>query len=131
MEFAKHPATAEVASSADAASTADITVNHDVAAEARRKASAFVSRADVDNLRDDPEAKAAFLATFSAEEEKSILRKVDKRFILLTGLMYLIKSVSDRLSIRLEGVLIDDKTRSIRAMPPTSRFYKPESLPTF
>jgi fructose-1,6-bisphosphatase len=34
-----------------------------------------------------------FLATFSAEEEKAIMRKVDMKFLLLIGLMYLVKNV--------------------------------------
>ncbi|PSN74306.1 high-affinity nicotinic acid transporter [Corynespora cassiicola Philippines] len=71
----------------------NVQIDHDVAAAARKKASAVVSRADVDNLRDDPEAKAAFLATFSAEDEKKIMNKVDKRFILLTGIMFMIKQI--------------------------------------
>ncbi|KAH7090733.1 high-affinity nicotinic acid transporter [Paraphoma chrysanthemicola] len=72
----------------------DISINTDVANEARQKASAKVSRADVVNLRDDPEAKAAFLSTFTAEEEQRIMRKVNKVFFLLTGIMYLIKQAS-------------------------------------
>ena len=70
-----------------------VAIDHEVAAANRKQASGFVSRADVDNLRDDPEAKAAFLATFSAEEEKRIMRKVDKCFILWTGIRYMIKQV--------------------------------------
>ena len=69
----------------------NIKIDHDVAAAQRKVAGQVVSRADVDNLRDDPEAKAAFLSTFTAKEEKRIMRKVDYRFILLTGIMYLIK----------------------------------------
>jgi hypothetical protein len=34
-----------------------------------------------------------FLATFSREEEKKIRCKVDKRFFLLIGLMYMVKQV--------------------------------------
>ncbi|KAL5392345.1 hypothetical protein DPSP01_000857 [Paraphaeosphaeria sporulosa] len=68
-------------------------IDHDVAAAHRKQASATVARADVDNLRDDPEAKAAFLSTFTAAEEKKIMRKVDRCFILLTGIMYLIKQI--------------------------------------
>ncbi|CAI7585348.1 unnamed protein product [Penicillium glandicola] len=34
-----------------------------------------------------------FLATFSLEEEKKIRRKVDKRFFLLIGLMYMVKQI--------------------------------------
>ncbi|KAL5450316.1 hypothetical protein PMIN05_001037 [Paraphaeosphaeria minitans] len=68
-------------------------IDHDVAAAHRKQASATVARADVDNLRDDPEAKATFLSTFTAVEERKIMRKVDKCFILLTGIMYLIKQI--------------------------------------
>lgn len=90
MSNSKEP---EVSSSSDIAPH-NITINHDVATKNRQKASGVVSRADVVNLRDDPEAKAAFLATFSAEEEKRIMNKVNKVFFLLTGIMYLIKQVS-------------------------------------
>lgn len=44
-------------------------------------------------LRDDPEARAAFLATFSQEEAKAIMRKVDIRFFVLIGLMFMVKNV--------------------------------------
>jgi hypothetical protein len=37
--------------------------------------------------------KAAFLASFTLEEEKNILRKIDYRFLVLIGLMYMIKQV--------------------------------------
>ena len=42
------------------------------------------------NEREDVEA---FLSTFSAEEHKSIMRKVDRRFLLLIGLMYMLKNI--------------------------------------
>ena len=71
----------------------DVTINRDVAAQARQKASGVVARGDVVHLRDDPEAKAAFLATFTAEDEARIMRKVDMRFVFLAGVMYLIKQV--------------------------------------
>ncbi|KAH8892475.1 high-affinity nicotinic acid transporter [Thozetella sp. PMI_491] len=71
----------------------DISIDREAAAAARKTATATIARADVDNLRDDPEAKAAFLATFSAEEERSIIRKVDKKFLVLIGLMYMIKNI--------------------------------------
>lgn len=35
----------------------------------------------------------AFLASFSPEEDKAIRRKVDRRFLWLIGLMYIIKNV--------------------------------------
>jgi hypothetical protein len=37
--------------------------------------------------------KEAFLSSFTAEEDRRIMRKVDKRFLLLIGLMYMLKNV--------------------------------------
>jgi len=45
------------------------------------------------NLRDDPDARAEFLATFSATESKAIMAKVDRRFFILIGLMFMVKNV--------------------------------------
>lgn len=75
------------------AAAPEVTINRDVAAQARQKISGVVARGDAVHLRDDPEAKAAFLATFTAEDEKRIMRKVDMRFVFLAGVMYLIKQV--------------------------------------
>jgi MFS transporter, ACS family, DAL5 transporter family protein len=47
---------------------------------------------------DEAPEKAAFLGSFSLEEEKKILRKIDHRFLLLIGLMYMIKQVGNPLS---------------------------------
>jgi len=38
--------------------------------------------------------KAAFLATFTPQDDKDIMRKVDKRFLLLIGILYMTKNVS-------------------------------------
>ena len=38
--------------------------------------------------------KQAFLATFTPEEHKSIMEKVDRRFLLLIGILYMTKNVS-------------------------------------
>ena len=45
------------------------------------------------NLRDNPDGREAFLAEFSAKESKDIISKVDKRFFILIGLMFLVKNV--------------------------------------
>ena len=45
------------------------------------------------NLRDDPSARDAFLSEFSAKESKDIMSKIDKRFFILIGLMFLVKNV--------------------------------------
>ena len=44
--------------------------------------------------------KAAFLATFTPQDDKDIMRKVDKRFLLLIGILYMTKNVRRRASIR-------------------------------
>ncbi len=57
-------------------------------------ASSVVNPADDAVFHDGTEeGKKAFLATFSAAEDKSIMRKVDRKFLLLIGLIYLIKNV--------------------------------------
>ncbi|KAH8889447.1 high-affinity nicotinic acid transporter [Thozetella sp. PMI_491] len=73
----------------------EITFSHEAAAVTRKQALAAIARADVDNLRDDPDARAAFLSTFSSEDEKTIMRKVDRRFLLLIGLMYMVKTIDN------------------------------------
>ncbi|KAI8284810.1 hypothetical protein K4K60_001682 [Colletotrichum sp. SAR11_57] len=45
------------------------------------------------DLRKDPEARAAFLATFTADEEKDIMNKVDRRFFVLIGIMFMVKNI--------------------------------------
>jgi hypothetical protein len=45
------------------------------------------------NLRENPDAREAFLAEFSANESKEIMSKVDNRFFILIGLMFLVKNV--------------------------------------
>ena len=45
-------------------------------------------------LEFNSDERRAFLSSFTQKEEKAIMRKVDRRFLLLIGLMYLIKTVS-------------------------------------
>jgi hypothetical protein len=46
------------------------------------------------DLRDNPDGRESFLAEFSVKESRDIMSKVDKRFFILIGLMFLIKNVS-------------------------------------
>jgi hypothetical protein len=46
-----------------------------------------------DSIDEEAAEKAAFLASFTLEEEKKILRKIDYRFLVLIRLMYIIKQV--------------------------------------
>lgn len=40
------------------------------------------------------ENREAFLASFTAEENHRIMRKVDRKFLLIIGMMYILKNVS-------------------------------------
>lgn len=71
----------------------DAVINHENAVLTKRKGESTVDRAATDHLRDDPEARRAFLSTFTAEDETRIMRKVDKRFFVLAGLMFFFKQV--------------------------------------
>jgi hypothetical protein len=39
------------------------------------------------------ESKQAFLSSFTQAENKAIMRKVDRRFLLLIGILYMTKNV--------------------------------------
>ncbi|KAF2113190.1 high-affinity nicotinic acid transporter [Lophiotrema nucula] len=101
----------------------EITINQDVAAAQRKLAGQVVSRADVDNLRDDPEAKAAFLSTFTAEEEKRIMRKVDYRFVLLTGLMFLIKQIDVNNATNVKVLQVGQSSNILKQLHITANQY--------
>lgn len=44
----------------------------------------------------DAGSREAFLASFTPEEDNSIMKKVDRRFLLLIGVLYLSKTVSTK-----------------------------------
>lgn len=56
--------------------------------------------------------KAAFLATFTPQDDKDIMRKVDKRFLLLIGILYMTKNV-DYLNASVVKVLQVGEDRNI------------------
>lgn len=41
----------------------------------------------------DAGSREAFLASFTPQDDKSIMRKVDRRFLLLIGILYLTKNI--------------------------------------
>ena len=47
-----------------------------------------------DNASESSNSKTTFLESFSQAENKRIMRKVDRRFLVITGMMYLIKQVT-------------------------------------
>ncbi|KAF2829730.1 high-affinity nicotinic acid transporter [Ophiobolus disseminans] len=103
--------------------SSDIVVNQDVATEARQKANNKASRANIVHLRDDPEAKAAFLSTFTADEEKRIMRKVDKIFFLLTGMMYLIKQVDQNNTTNIRVLQVGQPSNIMKELKMSSNEY--------
>lgn len=71
--------------------------------------------------------KEAFLASFSSAEDKAIMRKVDRRFLLLIGLMYLIKNVGYLLGTWFFKLIV---SRSTMRMRHPSKSYSLSSHPT-
>lgn len=60
----------------------------------KAKVLGLVSVVTLDSSQSDAATDpVAFLASFSPEEDKAIRRKVDRRFLWLIGLMYIIKNV--------------------------------------
>ncbi|OBT49085.1 hypothetical protein VE00_00173 [Pseudogymnoascus sp. WSF 3629] len=60
----------------------------------KAKIPGLVSVVTLDSSQSDAAADPrAFLASFSTEEDKAIRRKVDRRFLWLIGLMYIIKNI--------------------------------------
>ena len=46
-----------------------------------------------DSSSENHEDREQFLASFTAEEHDQIIRKVDRRFLLLIGFMYMLKNI--------------------------------------
>ncbi|KAL0935443.1 high-affinity nicotinic acid transporter [Colletotrichum truncatum] len=101
----------------------DVRVDHDAAAETRKQAHATVDRANVDNLRDDPEARAAFLSTFSADEERAVLNKIDKRFLIIIGLMYMIKQIDQTNAANVRVLQVGESRNIMKELNMTSDQY--------
>lgn len=68
------------------------------------------SEAIQDDASDD--YRTRFLSTFTADDEKRIMRKVDRRFLLLIGLMNLVKQV-DYLNAAVVKVLQVGEERNV------------------
>jgi hypothetical protein len=65
------------------------------------------------NLRDDPDAREAFLSEFSAKESKDVMSKVDKRFFILIRLMFLVKNVCSTAVIRHSCCMLEDSRNMV------------------
>ena len=55
--------------------------------------SVSASSAELPQNVSDAGGREAFLASFTPAEDKSIMRKVDRRFLLLIGLLYMVKNI--------------------------------------
>jgi hypothetical protein len=79
------------------ASPETVAVEPGKADEIPAKVQGVDSVATPDSLHSDAAAdRVAFLSSFSPEEDKAIMRKVDRRFLWLIGMMYIIKNVSSQ-----------------------------------
>ncbi|KAK2774499.1 high-affinity nicotinic acid transporter [Colletotrichum kahawae] len=101
----------------------EVRVDHDAAAATRKQANATVARSNVDNLRDDPEARAAFLSTFSADEERSVLNKIDKRFLVIIGFMYMIKQIDQSNAANVRVLQVGESRNIMKELSMTSDQY--------
>ena len=75
------------------------------------------------------QSKAEFLSSFTQEENKAIMRKVDRRFLLIIGLMYVIKNVGYLLSHTARREV--DDSRSTTPTPRLPKSYKSENRAIF
>jgi hypothetical protein len=66
--------------------------------------------------------KEAFLSSFTAAEGKAIIRKVDRRFLLIIGMTYLIKNVSTPKPKK--SILYTHLSRLIIRMPRLPKYCK-------
>jgi hypothetical protein len=90
-------------------------------------------------LRNDLDARQEFLATFSAKESRAIMSKVDRRFFLLIGFMFMVKNVSVSLLLKSDGLALINRcllticspNRWITPTQATSKFSMLASRPTF
>ncbi|KAJ0384669.1 hypothetical protein COL922a_007883 [Colletotrichum nupharicola] len=106
----------------------EVRVDHDAVAATRKQANATVARSIVDNLRDDPEARAAFLSTFSADEERSVLNKIDKRFLIIIGFMYMIKQAGESRNIMKELSMTSDQYNWVGSIYGLSSWYRTDEI---
>jgi hypothetical protein len=74
----------------DTATSPDI----DTKGVATASSSEDASDAGLPTLGDgSPASREAFLASFTADENHRIMRKVDRKFLLIIGMMYILKNV--------------------------------------
>jgi hypothetical protein len=66
----------------------------------QRKVEGNDNVAEISSTQSQPQSieeagsKAVFLATFTPQDDKDVMRKVDRRFLLLIGILYMTKNVS-------------------------------------
>lgn len=100
-----------------------VAINVETAKETRKVGEAAISRTDALELRDDPEARAAFLATFTAEEEARILRKVDLRIVFLIGVMSMVKAIDANSASNVKVLQVGEPRNIINELGMTSNLF--------
>lgn len=67
--------------------------------------------------------REAFLSSFTAEEDRRIMRKVDKRFLLLIGLMYMLKNVDYTNAATVKVLQVGESRNVLKELNMTSDQY--------
>ncbi|OAA65325.1 high-affinity nicotinic acid transporter [Niveomyces insectorum RCEF 264] len=101
----------------------EIAVDVEAAKNTRKHGETMISRADGVEIRDDPEARRAFLATFSADEEARIIRKVDLRIVILIGVMSMIKAIDANSASNVKVLQVGEPRNIVIELGMTSNLY--------
>ena len=76
----------------------------------RSTKSALIDETPQSPQTNDDAAKKAFLASFSEQEDKIIMRKVDRRFLSLIGILYMTKNAITTVdNVVRSAILLDNK----------------------
>nr|OQO22109.1 hypothetical protein B0A51_12558 [Rachicladosporium sp. CCFEE 5018] len=67
--------------------------------------------------------KAAFLATFSRAEDKAIMKKVDRRFLLLVGILYMTKNIDYQNAANVKVLQVGQPSDVLRELNITPNAY--------
>ncbi|KAK6435873.1 hypothetical protein LTR95_007940 [Oleoguttula sp. CCFEE 5521] len=60
--------------------------------------------------------RAAFLATFSRAEDKAIMKKVDRRFLLLIGMLYMTKNIDNQNAANVKVLQVGQQSNILRSL---------------
>ncbi|KAK4550015.1 hypothetical protein LTR36_002982 [Oleoguttula mirabilis] len=75
-----------------------------------------------DNVN-DAGSREAFLASFTPEDNKAIMRKVDRRFLLLIGIMYLTKNIDYSNAANVKVLQVGEPSNILKELSMTANEY--------